>query len=114
VRAELHRLLGALARGSLEEASTLVRQRPGEEWTPKRLEEAMAPYWAEHTRVDVTPAARRPDNTFLTELEPRRWRAVQRIVDEAGEVDWMLECEVDLTGSHDPDEPLISLVRVAS
>jgi superfamily II RNA helicase len=114
VRAELHRLLGALARGSLEEASTLVRQRPGEEWTPKRLEEAMAPYWAEHTRVDVTPSARRPDNTFLTELEPRRWRAVQRIVDEAGEVDWMLECEVDLTGSHDPDEPLISLVRVAS
>jgi len=113
VRAELHRLLGALARGSLEEAGTLVRQVPGQEWTPKRLEETLAPYWLEHTHIDVTPAARRPDNTFLTEIEPRRWRAVQRIVDEEGEVDWMVECEVDLTGSYDPDQPLISLVRLA-
>jgi superfamily II RNA helicase len=113
VRAELHRLLGALGRRSYEEASTLVRQRSGAEWSPKRIEEAMAPYWAEHDRVDVTPAARRPDNTFLTELEPRRWRAVQRIVDETGEVDWMVECEVDLTGPYDPDEPLLELVRVA-
>jgi superfamily II RNA helicase len=114
VRAELHRLLGALARGSLEEAANLVRQVPGQEWTPKRLEEALAPYWSEHTHIDVTPAARRPDNTFLTEVGPRRWQAVQRIVDEAGEVDWMVECEVDLTGPHDPDEPLISLVRLAT
>ncbi|MCX5730860.1 MAG: DUF3516 domain-containing protein, partial [Deltaproteobacteria bacterium] len=114
VRAELHRLIGALARRSLEEAATLVRQRASDEWTPKRLEEAMAPYWAEHAHIDVTPAARRPDNSFITEIEPRRWRAVQRIVDEAGEVDWMLECEVDLTGPHDPDAPLIALVRVGS
>jgi hypothetical protein len=114
VRAELHRLLGALARGSLEEAANLVRQVPGQEWTPKRLEEALAPYWSEHTHIDVTPAARRPDNTFLTELGPRRWQAVQRIVDEAGEVDWMVECEVDLAGPHDPDEPLIALIRVAT
>ncbi|HQR30910.1 MAG TPA: DUF3516 domain-containing protein, partial [Anaeromyxobacteraceae bacterium] len=94
VRAELHPLLGALARRSHEEAATLVRQRAGEEWTPRRLEEAMAPYWAEHSRVDVTPRARRPDNTFLEEVAPRRWRAVQRIVDEDGEVDWMLECAI--------------------
>ena len=92
VRAELHRLLGALGRRSYEEAATLVRQRPGEEWTPRRLEEAMAPYWAEHARIDVTPRARRPDNTFLSEVAPRSWSAVQRIVDEAGEVDWMIEC----------------------
>jgi hypothetical protein len=26
----------------------------------------------------------------------------------------MVECEVDLTGPHDPDEPLISLIRVAT
>jgi hypothetical protein len=72
----------------------------------------MAPYWAEHSRIDVTPRARRPDNTFLTEDGPRRWRAVQRIVDEAGEVDWMLECAVDLEELPDPDEPLVELVRV--
>jgi hypothetical protein len=114
VRAELHRLLGALARRSHEEAAAAVLQVPGAEWTPKRLEEAMAPYWAEHSRIDVTPAARRPHNTFLEELGPRRWKAVQRIVDEAGEVDWMLECVVDLTGPRDPDAPLLELVRIAT
>ena len=114
VRADLHRLLGALSRRSFEEAATLVRQRAGEEWTPRRMEDAMAPYWAEHSRIDVTPRARRPDNTFLEELVPRRWKAVQRIVDEAGEVDWMVECQVDLETPPGPDEPLVELVRVAT
>jgi hypothetical protein len=56
----------------------------------------------------------RPHNTFLEEIGPRRWRAVQRIVDEAGEVDWMLECQVDLTGPRDPDAPLVELVRIGT
>ena len=113
VRADLHRLLGALARRSHEEAAAALWQ-PGGEWTPRKLEEAMAPYWAEHPRIDVTPAARRPHNTFLEETGPRRWKALQRIVDEAGEVDWMLECWVDLSAPRDPDQPLIELVRVAT
>jgi hypothetical protein len=113
VRADLHRLLGALARRSHEEAAAALWQ-PGGEWTPRRLEEAMAPYWAEHPRIDVTPAARRPHNTFLDEAGPRRWKAVQRIVDEAGEVDWVLECQVDLSAPRDPDLPLVELVRIGT
>ena len=114
VRADLHRLLGALSRRSYEEAATLDCQIPGAEWTPRRLEEAMAPYWAEHSRIDVTPRARRPDNTFLSETSPRHWTATQRIADEAGEVDWMLECAVDLDPPPDPDGPLVALVRIAT
>ncbi len=113
VRADLHRLLGALARRSYEEAAAALWQ-PGGEWSPRKLEEAMAPYWAEHPRIDVTPAARRPHNTFLEETGPRRWKAVQRIVDEAGEVDWMLECQVDLAAARDPDLPLVELLRIAT
>jgi len=113
VRADLHRLLGALARRSYEEAAGAVYQRQGE-WTPRRLEEAMSPFWAEHARIDVTPAARRPHNTFLEREGPRRWRAIQRIVDDAGEVDWMLECAVDLSEPRDPDLPLVELTRVAT
>jgi len=113
IRADLHRLLGALARRSYEEAAAAVWQVAGE-WTPRRLEEAMAPYWAEHARIDVTPAARRPDNTFLTEIGQRRWRAVQRIVDEAGEVDWMIDAVVDLGGPRDLDRPLVELVRIGT
>jgi len=114
IRAELHRLLGALARRSYEEAAALVCQRSEGEWTPRRLEEALAPYWEEHGRIDVTPAARRPHNTFLDEEGGRRWRAIQRIVDEEGEVDWMLECAVDLSEPREPDAPLIELVRVGT
>jgi hypothetical protein len=50
----------------------------------------------------------------LKELAPRRWEAVQRLVDEAGEVDWMVQCEVDLTGSFDPDRPLLTLLRIGT
>ena len=52
--------------------------------------------------------------TFVKELGPRRWEAVQRIVDEAGEVDWMIQCEQDLSGTFDPDRPLLTLVRIGT
>jgi superfamily II RNA helicase len=112
VRNELHRLLVALARKEHEAA--LAALAPGGDWTAARLEAAMAPYWAEHPLVDTTPAARRPHNSFLRETGPRRWEAIQRIVDEAGEVDWMLQCEIDLSSPRDPDLPLLSLVRVGT
>jgi superfamily II RNA helicase len=112
IRNELHALLVALARKDHAAAAALLA--PGSEWTPARLEEAMAPYWAAHPRIDTTPAARRPHNTFVKELAPRHWEAVQRIVDEAGEVDWMIQCEIDLTGSFDPEKPIVSLVRIGS
>jgi superfamily II RNA helicase len=91
LRTELHRLVAALAR-----------------------KDELAPYFAEHDRIDQTPASRKPHQTFLKELEPRRWEAVQRLVDEAGEVDWMVQCEVDLSGAFDPDRPLLTLLRIGT
>ncbi|BDG10570.1 DEAD/DEAH box helicase [Anaeromyxobacter paludicola] len=111
VRAELHRLLGALGRKSFEEAAQALFDPEGA-WTPKRLEEAMAPYFAAHPKVDLTPAARRPHNTFLEKGADGRYAAVQRIVDEAGEVDWALHCEVDLAAERAADAPLVALVRI--
>jgi superfamily II RNA helicase len=112
LRNELHALLVALARKDLEAA--LAALAPGSEWTAAQLEEALAPFWAEHQRIDVTPAARRPHNTLLSEAGPRRWEAVQRIVDEAGEVDWAITCEVDLTVEYDAERPFLRLVRVGT
>jgi superfamily II RNA helicase len=112
LRNELHALLVALARKDWEAA--LAALAPGSDWTAPRLEAELAPYFAEHERIDVTPAARRPHHTFVKELAPRRWEAVQRIVDQAGEVDWAIVCEVDLTGPHDPDRPVIGLVRIGT
>jgi hypothetical protein len=112
IRTEVHRLLVALARKDHEAAAAALA--PGAGWTPAQLEEAMAPYWAEHTRVDTTPAARRPQHTFVKDLGERRWEVVQRVVDEAGEVDWMLQCEIDLSAPRDPDLPLLTLVRIGT
>ncbi len=112
IRNELHALLVALARKDWEAA--LAALAPDTDWTAARLEAELAPYWAAHPRIDTTPAARRPHHTFVKELAPRRWEAVQRIVDEAGEVDWAIVCEIDLTGPHEPDRPLLTLVRVGT
>jgi superfamily II RNA helicase len=112
IRNEAHALLVALARKDWAAAAATLA--PGPEWTPAALEAALAPYYAEHPRIDVTPAARRPHNTFVKELGPRRWEVVQKIVDEAGEADWMLQCEIDLSGDRDPDAPLLALVRVGT
>ncbi len=112
IRTELHRVLVALAKQDHEAAAAALA--PGSEWTPARLEEAMAPYWADHPRIDTTPAARRPHHTFVKDLGGRRWEAIQRIVDEAGEVDWMIQCEIDLSAPRDPDLPLLALVRLGT
>jgi superfamily II RNA helicase len=114
LRTELHRLLMALARQDWEGAAAALREQGEEAWTPARLEAELAPYYQAHPRIDVTPAARKPHQTFVKELSPRRWEAVQRIVDEAGEVDWMIQCEVDLTGDFDPDRPVLTLLRVGA
>jgi superfamily II RNA helicase len=112
IRNELHALLVALARKDHEAA--LAALAPGTDWTAPRLEAELAPYWAAHPKIDTTPAARRPHHTFVKELAPRRWEAVQRIVDEAGEVDWAIVCELGLSGPHDPERPLLSLVRIGT
>src|SRR6266542_2731235 len=112
LRNELHALLVAVARKDWEAARAALS--PGSEWTPARLEAELAPYFAVHPRMDTTPAARRPQNTFVKETGPRRWEAVQRIVDEAGEVDWAIVCEVDLSVPHDADRPVVDLVRVGT
>jgi superfamily II RNA helicase len=113
IRSELHRLLVALARKDWPAAQEAVWDPVGA-WTAAALEAALSSYYAEHPRIDVTPAARRPDRAHITAAGDRRWEATQQILDEAGEADWALFCEVDLTEPRDPDRPLISLVRTGT
>ena len=112
LRNELHALLVALARKDWEAARAALA--PGSDWTKERLEAELAPYFAAHERIAVTPAARRPSHTFVKELAPRHWEAVQRIVDPTGEVDWAIVCDVDLTGEFDREKPLIALLRIGT
>jgi superfamily II RNA helicase len=113
VRNELHRLVKALANKFWDDAAAAIWQAAGE-WPPKRIEAEMAPYWAEHPYVDQTPRARRPEHTFLERTGPRTYTVRQRIVDEQGEVDWMIEGAIDLAQERPDEAPLVELVRIGT
>ncbi|MBN1960347.1 MAG: DUF3516 domain-containing protein [Deltaproteobacteria bacterium] len=110
-RNDLHKLLKALAQKDYQAASEAVLQRENE-WSPEKIATEIEPYYIEHSHIDITPLARRPHNTFIKEIGPRQWQAIQKIVDEDGEADWVIECLVDLIEERDEDLPLIELVRV--
>ncbi|HVT10087.1 MAG TPA: DUF3516 domain-containing protein [Polyangia bacterium] len=112
IRAELHKLAAALSRRDYAAAARLVGPGDGEPWTPDRLAAAMAPFWAEHKLLLVTPEARRPDRTQLDEVEPRQFRAQQALVDGDGDEDWSIDCRVDLGRPRGDGEPLLQLVRI--
>jgi superfamily II RNA helicase len=118
IRAELHRLLGALARRDWEEACSALRDNPSSdtpEWTAERLAAELAPYFQEHASIMVTPAARSPHNTLLTPIGPRLWEAQQRLVDPEGDEDFAIHVRVDLSQPLDPGQesaPLLELLRV--
>jgi len=140
VRSELHRLLAALAKKDWEEAQRAIFVRNGAEpWSTERLARELSPYFAAHATVDLTPRARRPDRTVLTEDGPWAWRAQQRFgpppraltaheavppdpdgsahaeaLSELDSADWTLECLVDLGEERAADAPLIELVRIGT
>jgi hypothetical protein len=113
VRNELHRLLVALAGKRWEAAAAAIHQPDGA-WTPERLATEAAPYFAEHPAIDTRPAARLPHNTFLEKSGPATYAARQRIVDPEGEVDWVIECAIDLGLERPAEGPLIELVRIGT
>ncbi len=110
LRAELHRLLRALGRRAWEEA--LAALAPGHGWTAADLEAQMAPYFAEHGQVVLTPEARRPHQSLVKPVGSRLWEARQRILDPDGHADWMLDCTAALPEGPLPDSPLLELRRV--
>ncbi len=114
LRAEAHRIVRALARR--DHAQTLALLAPGgddaEPWTTERLAAAMAPFWAEHTALLTTPAARRPDRTRIDEIGPGRVRVQQVLVDAEGDEDWSLDAIADLTAARPEGAPRLALIRI--
>ena len=113
IRAELHKLVAALARRDHAAAGRLCAAAgDGEAWTAERLAEAMAPFWTVHAALLTTPDARRPDRTRLDELGPGKWRVQQVLVDGEGDEDWSLDCLVELERPRPDGGPLLELQRI--
>src|SRR6187551_3052559 len=85
IRAELHKLVRALARKDHLAALRSLAAGTGDAWTAERLTAEMAPFWAAHTELLTTPAARRPDRTRIDPLDAGRIRVQQTLVDGEGD-----------------------------
>lgn len=118
IRAELHALVGAIARKDWEAAATLVSQpADAEPWPPERFATQTVPFFAEHRAVLATPAARRPHMTQITPDGPRAYLARQRLLSPdvpEEDCDWMIEARVDLAAPRNPDAPLVALIRIGT
>ena len=115
VRAELHQLVRALASRDYEAALSWIRDVPdrgGESWTVERLEQAIAPYYAEHAALVVDARARTVDRTLVEELEPRFFRVRHTLVDPEDSRLWAIEGFVDVRERSSPDGVLFELDRI--
>jgi hypothetical protein len=113
IRAELHRLLGALAKRDFDEAKAALRD--GDDWSAEKLAAELAPYVAEHEKIVVTPQARSPRMTTVSKLDGRIWEAQQTLVDPQGDEDFGIVVRIDLSepiSAGQENAPLIELVRI--
>ena len=111
VRAEMHRLIRAIATQDWEELSAGIRAPDA--WPGERLQEALEPFFATYGRVDTGPRARLADKTTVVRLGPRHFDVSQVLCDPAGDDMWALTCEIDLRDEPTPDDgPLATLVRI--
>ncbi len=112
IRGELHQLVRALAALDFEEAALLVGpDRGGSPWSPERLEQALAPFFAEHERIDTSPAARQAGLTGIDEAGSRAWSFRHVLLDPDGDNLWTLKGLIDLRALAAEDEPPTPDVR---
>jgi superfamily II RNA helicase len=112
VRAEMHRLVKALAQQDYEEAVLLVRRESEDEWTEDKFKQAIAPYYAEYPGIDTTPRARAPEFTIIKELKDKHWQIQQVLVDPNGDNQWMLQGRITIDDKLTADDPWIYLERI--
>lgn len=115
VRNELFRLMRALASRDLETAAALASGDPDDAWTPDRIEQALAPYLAEHAAIRTDPAARDPKKTLVEKTEDGAiWRVQQILTDPDDDNDWVLAGDIDLEKSAAARRPVFALREIRS
>ena len=84
-------------------------------WDADAWQDALAPYFAEHgdsdTAIGTGPDARGPRFVTITE-EPERWLVRQVLDDPAGDHDWTITAEIDLTASDEQGSPVVWVTAV--
>ena len=102
-----------MAHGDYAQALTRLHRESSDPWTPERLEAELAPFFAEHGALDVTPRARAAHLTRVTATAARRFDVTHVLRDPTDDNTWALHGEIDLTQDRDPKAPLVRLIRIS-
>jgi hypothetical protein len=115
LRSAMFQLLRALARKDWTAAAALVSSGGADAaWTPEVFEQAMRPFFEEHTAIRLDPSARAPANTRVA-IPPGggTWDVVAVIPDAEGDDDWALTCWIDLAASAAAGKPAVVIRGIA-
>ncbi|MCR9097905.1 MAG: DUF3516 domain-containing protein [bacterium] len=111
VRAELHQVVQALARGDYEGAAACVAEGP-EAWDAARFEAELAPALEALGSIRVDPEARRGHWTRIEAEGELRFAITQTLIDDAGEGAATIEARVDLEAPQMPAGPMLSMASI--
>ncbi|WP_017595972.1 DEAD/DEAH box helicase [Nocardiopsis potens] len=82
-------------------------------WDAEEWREALEEYYAEHESIGTGPDARGPKLLLIEEVpEDALWRVRQVFEDPAGDRDWGISAEVDLTASDEEGHAVLQVTGV--
>ncbi len=80
-------------------------------WDAQAWQEALEPYFAGYGELNDGPDARGPQ-LLIIETEADRWRVRQIFDDPEGDHDWGISAEIDLAGSDEIGEAMVTVTAV--
>jgi superfamily II RNA helicase len=80
-------------------------------WDAEDWQEALEPYFESYGELNDGPDARGPQ-LLIIEVEPERWRVRQIFDDPEGDHDWGISAEIDLAGSDEIGEAMVTVTAV--
>jgi hypothetical protein len=85
----------------------------GDAWSASRFEQALQPFFDEHSALRTDPVARAPQNTRITKTGRGTWDVVQVLCDPEGDDDWTLSASIDLDASAKAGRPALVMRAVS-
>ncbi|MEE3327057.1 MAG: DUF3516 domain-containing protein, partial [Myxococcota bacterium] len=94
-------------------ASSHLHPESRTEWNPQRLAQALTRFQDEYGDIVRDSRSRQAHLCVIDELEPRRFRVRQVLVDAREDNFWAIEGEVDLRTDGNPSHPLLQLRTIS-
>jgi len=108
IRNEVFRFVRCLALGQLGRGAEMLEQPSDDRWDAARLEEAMAPFYAEHDRLRIDQEARSKKNITIDRSDDG-WRVDQVLLDPEDNRDYRVRFVLDQARCSEEQRPVLRL-----